>query len=122
MSHYRCLSVKQPWASLIASGRKTIELRTWRTRYRGPLIICAGLSPRRGTEFEIGPLGVSICVVDLVDVREPLSGDDLLSCCDVSPRELAWVLKNPRRFPAIPVKGMLSLFAPPPELAALVAK
>jgi hypothetical protein len=35
------LSVKQPWAGFIADGRKTIETRTWKTDYRGPLLICA---------------------------------------------------------------------------------
>lgn len=37
----KVLSVKQPWAEFIASGRKTVETRTWRTKYRGPLLICA---------------------------------------------------------------------------------
>lgn len=37
----RALSVRQPWASLIAAGRKSIEIRTWRTDYRGPLAIHA---------------------------------------------------------------------------------
>lgn len=30
----KALSVKEPWASLIASGQKTIETRRWRTSYR----------------------------------------------------------------------------------------
>lgn len=37
----KALSVKQPWAALIASGEKPYEVRTWRTDYRGPLVICA---------------------------------------------------------------------------------
>jgi hypothetical protein len=36
------LSVRQPWASYLASGLKTIELRSWPTRYRGWLWIHAG--------------------------------------------------------------------------------
>lgn len=35
------LSLWQPWASLIATGAKTIETRGWRTDYRGPLLICS---------------------------------------------------------------------------------
>jgi ASCH domain-containing protein len=31
------LSVRQPWAELILTGRKKIELRTWTTDHRGPL-------------------------------------------------------------------------------------
>lgn len=39
-----CLSVQQPFASAIILGKKTIELRTWGTRYRGPIAIHAGKS------------------------------------------------------------------------------
>ncbi len=35
------LSLHQPWASLIAIGVKTIETRSWSTKYRGPLAIHA---------------------------------------------------------------------------------
>ena len=37
----RVLSMRQPWAWLVAAGYKTIETRTWRTNYRGPLLIHA---------------------------------------------------------------------------------
>ena len=40
----RALTVRQPWAGLLAIGRKDIENRTWRTHYRGPLLIHAGVS------------------------------------------------------------------------------
>ena len=33
----KALSIRQPWAELIMQGRKTLELRTWRTNYRGAL-------------------------------------------------------------------------------------
>lgn len=38
----KALTIYQPWASLIALGAKTIETRSWRTSYRGPLAIHAG--------------------------------------------------------------------------------
>jgi activating signal cointegrator 1 len=37
----RALSITQPWATLIARGRKRIETRSWRTAYTGPLAIHA---------------------------------------------------------------------------------
>jgi hypothetical protein len=37
---YRCISLWQPWASLIGRG-KGIETRSWQTPYRGPLAIHA---------------------------------------------------------------------------------
>ena len=37
----KIISVRQPWAWLIVAGHKDIENRTWRTSYRGPLLIHA---------------------------------------------------------------------------------
>jgi len=37
----KALTLKQPWASLILSGAKRVETRSWSTAYRGPLIITA---------------------------------------------------------------------------------
>ena len=36
------LSIKQPWASLILHGLKTIEVRAWSTARRGRILIHAG--------------------------------------------------------------------------------
>lgn len=40
----KVLTVKEPWASLIAHGYKEYEFRTWKTNYRGELYIHAGKS------------------------------------------------------------------------------
>lgn len=37
----KALSLWEPWASLMRSGRKTIETRGWSTNHRGTLLICA---------------------------------------------------------------------------------
>lgn len=39
------LSVKQPWAALLAAGIKTVEVRTWPTRRRGTVLIHASKIP-----------------------------------------------------------------------------
>ena len=41
MSTNYALSIKQPWAALLAMGRKTIEVRSWRTHIRGRILIHA---------------------------------------------------------------------------------
>ena len=46
----KALTIKQPWAWLIAHGYKNVENRTWRTNYRGNLLIhvsksCSDLEP-----------------------------------------------------------------------------
>lgn len=42
----KCLSVSQPFADLIISGKKTIELRKWNTNFRGEFLIHAPLKIR----------------------------------------------------------------------------
>lgn len=37
----KAISLWEPWASLIRTGAKTIETRSWYTDYRGRLLICA---------------------------------------------------------------------------------
>ena len=37
----RALTITQPWASLVMSGDKRVETRSWSTTYRGPLAIHA---------------------------------------------------------------------------------
>ncbi len=38
----KVLTIKQPYASLIAHGYKKFEFRSWKTKYRGELYIHAG--------------------------------------------------------------------------------
>lgn len=38
----KVLTIKQPWATLIAKGYKEYEFRTWKTKYRGDILIHAG--------------------------------------------------------------------------------
>ena len=38
----KVLTIKQPYASLIANGIKKYEFRTWKTKYRGEVLIHAG--------------------------------------------------------------------------------
>ena len=40
----KVISVRQPWAWLLVAGHKDIENRTWRTSYRGSLLIHASLA------------------------------------------------------------------------------
>ena len=110
----KCLSVKNPYAGWIADGSKTIELRTWRTQYRGPLIICASA---RGETAEHGmPDGVSRCRVTLSEVRPFLKSDTTQAKNAWRPGLYAWVLTDRASLPSVPVKGRLGLFPPPPQL------
>lgn len=50
----KAISLWQPWASLMQTGAKTWETRSWKTNYRGPLVICStktGLSKKELNRF-----------------------------------------------------------------------
>ncbi|MEK7168734.1 MAG: ASCH domain-containing protein [Patescibacteria group bacterium] len=53
---FKAISLKQPWANLVASGKKTIETRKWSTKYRGDLVICSSQNPK------IKPYGKALCI------------------------------------------------------------
>ena len=48
----KTLTVKQPWAGLIVTGLKDIENRTWKTNYRGKLLIHASKAYNKKERIE----------------------------------------------------------------------
>jgi hypothetical protein len=124
----KILSVRQPWASLIAQGIKTIENRSWATPYRGPVMIHASKAAPtedillytqrilRATGRELPaqlPTGGIVGIVDLTacltESAEPwFSGP------------YGWLLENPQTLPFWPLPGRLGLFNPPPKVHAWV--
>lgn len=53
----KALSIKQPWASLIAHGIKDIENRTWLTKFRGKVLIHASAKTVKDFDFTIEQSG-----------------------------------------------------------------
>lgn len=100
----KAISIRQPWANLIAQGKKTIETRTWSTPYRGPLLIISSKMPA------IEPAGKALCVADLVNCRRMTAADEDAALCNVYPGAVAWVLANVRPIEPFPVKGQLGLY------------
>jgi hypothetical protein len=45
----KVLSIQQPWAYLLASGKKDVENRVWKTNYRGTVLIHATRAPKQFT-------------------------------------------------------------------------
>jgi hypothetical protein len=45
--------IRQPWAALLAAGVKTFEIRSWATKYRGPVLIHAAKRPDRVTTPDV---------------------------------------------------------------------
>ncbi len=111
----RTIVLRQPWASLVLEGKKTVELRTWQTNHRGPVLIIAGRgidhadAKRHG--WKDGPRGVALCVVNVVDVRPAVADDEsAANCAPDTSREFAWVLSNPRPTNRVPMLGRLGLY------------
>jgi len=100
----KALSIKQPWANLIAAGEKTIETRTWATDYRGPILIVSSKTPK------IEPAGFALAIADLVDCRPMTRQDESAARCRIYPNAQSWVLRNIRKIHPFPVRGRLGLY------------
>jgi len=102
---YKAISLKQPWANLVASGKKTIETRKWTTKYRGDLVVCSSQNPK------IEPYGKAVCIVELYDIKPMTKKDEKKACIKIYPKANAWYLRSIRPItPPIPVKGSLGIF------------
>jgi hypothetical protein len=135
----KCLSMSQPWASLVVLGAKQYETRGWQTAYRGPLAIHASrtfpatargllrITPFRDALARAGlhdwqdlPTGLVIGVVCLVDCKrvEEVTGlsADELAFGDYRPGRWAWTFTLAHRLPSpFPWRGNLGLFDVPNE-------
>ncbi len=119
----KALSFRQPWAELILQGRKTMDLRTYRTDHRGPLAIHVPKTIERDACLEHGlnPDGLDtggvVGIVGLADVI-PLTEtdyethrDEHLAGRSFQEPMFGWILKTPQRLPhMVPVRGRMSLF------------
>lgn len=123
----KALSLKQPWAGLIADGQKTIETRIWPTDYRGDLLICASLNVDKfmmdeftnlfseGNLLELFAIkGHALCVVELYDCQIMIKEHEAAAMCDVYGegrwKAKSFFLRNIRRIKPFPVKGQLGIF------------
>lgn len=134
----RALSLTQPWATLMVTGAKRVETRSWRTPYRGLLGIHAAKGfPRWAVElcFEEpfrsalvaagietpgdlprGALIGWVCLADCV----PTTGLELVGISerevafgDYSPGRFGWLTTSCGSFDPIPMRGALSIWSVP---------
>ena len=123
MKPMKTLSIRQPWAWLIAAGHKDIENRPRRTNLRGPILIHASLTidqagvrfaHERGIELPFAAF-ITGGIIGQVEIVDCVSAH-------VSPwffGPFGYVLKNPKLLPFRECRGMLGFFeaAPPVETA-----
>lgn len=119
------LTVRQPWAHLIVSGRKTIEVRSWRTHFRGEFVVVAGRRldpPARDLVTPRPTAAGAIGVASLVDVRRFTPEDVDRAMWDPGDVECwAWVLESARPLPkALAVDGFLGFRTLPTDICARI--
>lgn len=122
----KAITLTQPWASLVAVGAKTIETRSWRTSYRGPLAIHAAKGfPPSARDFAECPLVQSYVGQDPLPTGCILATCRLVACNRIvaappgdeslfgnyEPGRFAWLLEDVTPLPDIdPCRGALSLW------------
>ena len=112
----KALSIRQPWAWLIATGLKDVENRTWETKFRGIFFLHAGKSfDYEGYEWVISEMGLALPARSQFELGGIMGEAELVDC--VTSFDSPWfagpygfVLRNahPRTF--IPVRGKLGFF------------
>jgi len=119
----KCLSVSQPFADLIISGKKIIELRNWNTKFRGEFLIHAPIKIRTKdcSRLKINKKLVTGAIVgkaELYDVKKydlikEIKKDQKYHFASkkFNGKTFGFMLKNskPFRIP-IPWKGQLGFF------------
>lgn len=123
----KCLSISQPFAELVVSGAKTIELRSWNTKFRGEFLVHAPLQVRKNDCRRLGIncsslatgaiVGrVELCGVIKYDSTSQIRTDKerhyaSLSMTNISKKRYGFELANSVRFQApVPCKGKLGFF------------
>lgn len=127
----KVLSLTEPFATLIKEKKKVVEIRSWKTNYRGPLYIHASMTKIAKSDLENKELmslvenkemnfGYIICkstLVDCVYMTEEyinkIKENDYQEyvCGDYSVGRYAWILENVEVLDKpIPVKGHLGVW------------
>ena len=123
----KVITIKQPWASLIAEGIKEYEFRTWKTKYRGDILIHAGkgIDKKAMKKFECYnldyPSGCIITKATLTDCilvdeesrkmlnrKNPLVYSNIIN--DLNWKGYGFKLENVEKVKPIDINGKLSLW------------
>lgn len=125
----KVLSIKEPYATLIANGDKLIETRSWKTNYRGELYIHASsakiVKKHLANQYVIDisknlkmNYGNIICKAKLVDCI--YMNQDFIDSIKKNQKEYhlgqyelgryAWILENVELIEPIPAKGKLNIW------------
>lgn len=135
-----CLSMHQPWASLLVAGIKRLEGRDWYTTHRGRLWIASTAKPctqdtiasleqsykmiRNDENLQFPQSYPTGCLLGCVEVMDcltqeqwsQLSGDSNTENAECSDSSYVWVCENPRQLDfQFPVIGQPKIWKLQPE-------
>ena len=89
---------------MILNGKKTIETRTWKTKYRGDILLHASRKP----DSELS--GCIFAVAEITDCKSMTNEDEGSACCKIYPKANSWFLKNIRPTELKFITGKLGLW------------
>ena len=75
----KTLTIKQPFATLIVEGLKEYEFRTWKTNYRGEILIHAGKAVDKKAMKKYEYLGLEYpkgCIIGKATITDCIKIDD----------------------------------------------
>lgn len=119
------LSIQQPWAWLIIHAGKDIENRSWRTNFRGRILVHAGKSLDSQSLDEVGQIIHDGQIIPENLKPLPLAHElecggvvgsvDIVDCVTTSASPwfcgpYGFVLANPKPLRFIPCRGRLGIF------------
>ena len=106
----KVVTVKQPWATLISEGIEEYEFRSWKTNYRGKLLIHAGAGIDREAMKKFEHLNLDfpskkiLAVVDLEDclkltdeLNEEIINQKNIAYGSIKREGYAWKLSNVKK-------------------------
>ena len=121
----KVLTIREPWASLIIEGYKEYEFRSWKTNYRGKILIHAGLNIEKNNLVKFKDYDINIqkgkiigeaMLTDCIKVtedfqKELLKKDKIVYGQSNHAIDYAWKLENVIKYEEpISVKGKLGLW------------
>lgn len=123
----KVITIKQPYASLIAAGIKEYEFRTWKTKYRGDILIHSGKSVDKkavekfksyNLEYPCGCIIAKAILTDCIQINDEaklmlkeknnLVYENVIKNTECN--EYGFKLENVKKIDPIYINGKLSLW------------
>ena len=120
----KAITIREPWASLIINGYKKYEFRSWKTNYRGKILIHAGKGIDKDMLYITNKYNIKINpgnIIGEVEITDCIKVDDEFNKFLIKDNSLvyhgsykdkyAWKIEKVKKYDkTIPVNGKLGLW------------